>query len=250
MNRVSQFLNGFSICSVSLLLSAVAFAGNVPNAVRVASIAAANDQVVEKSRPESGERVAVAVYEFRSGVYDIPGAAAADMLITTLVQNGHFRVVERSQINQNVLAEKQLGAQGLTTGEGAQTKLRGAKYILEGTISEANASENQRAVSFGIGGMSLTGGSNHDVVGIDLRIIDAATGDILDVITARKPIKSTSVGVSGVGNLVSTIRAEQGKSSPYMPDVGVQQQHKESVDETLRALIAETVTQLVARVTD
>jgi curli biogenesis system outer membrane secretion channel CsgG len=196
------------------------------------------------SPPE--ERVAVAIYDFRSSVTEIAPRGATDMFVDALVRSGHFKVVERSQLNQSLLMEKQLASQGLSAPEDHQP-LRAARYLFEGTISEANASESQHSHSFDVAGMSIGRGKNQDVIAIDVRVVDARTGDVLDSVSVRKSVKSASSSVSGVGNLLGTVLAGHGKSTTYTPNVNTQDQHKESLDVTLRALIEESVGKLAAR---
>lgn len=192
------------------------------------------------------KRVPVAIYEFRSSVTEIPARGATDMFIDALVHNGQFRVVERSQLNQSLLVEKQLAQQGISAPEDNKP-LRAARYLFEGTISEANASEDQHSGAFAIAGMSIGRGKNKDVVAIDVRVVDAHTGDILDTVTVRKAVKSDSSSVSGVGNLLGTVLAKHGKDTTYTPNVDSQSQHKESIDATLREAINEAVTQLATK---
>src|SRR5438876_11515219 len=101
-------------------------------------------------RPQA-DPASVSIYEFRSGVSEINARAATDMFKTALVQSGQFRVVERSRLNEGVLREKQLNAQGQTSGQLAQKQLREAPYLFEGTISEAAIStrQDQGVISIG-----------------------------------------------------------------------------------------------------
>ncbi len=195
----------------------------------------------------AGEPVAVAIYEFRSSVGEVAARGTTDMFVTALVRNGTFRVVERAQMEQGLMAEKQLNAQGLTTGTAAHQQLRGAQYIFEGTISEANAAETQRSGAIGFAGVAVSGDKGHDTIGIDVRIVDAATGDILDAVTARRAIKSDAASVSGVGGFLRNVMNRRGVNTGYVPDVDVAQQHRQSLDAALRALIDEAVAQLAAR---
>src|SRR5262249_17226096 len=121
------------------------------------------------------------------------------------------------------------------------------EYLFEGTISEANASETQRSGQVSVAGMAVGGGKNRDVIAIDVRIVEASTGDILDSVTVRQAIKSDSANVSGIGNLLSTVMAQKGVSSPYTPDVNLAQQRKQSLDGALRSVINEAVAQLATR---
>ena len=210
--------------------------------------AAPSTQAIKKLPRKSGERVAVTIYEFRSGVTEIPARGATDMFKTALVQSGQFRVVERARLEQGVLREKQMNAQGMSKGTSAQQQLRDAQYVFEGAITEANPNQNARSGSIGVAGAEIGGGTNKDMIGIDVRIIDVASGDIVDVITVRKPIASDSIGIGGIGNLIATVRSVAGKAvSPYTPDVRVDQKRRESLDQALRAVIDDAVVVLSQR---
>jgi curli biogenesis system outer membrane secretion channel CsgG len=195
----------------------------------------------------AGEPVAVAIYEFRSSVGELAARGSTDMFITALMHNGGFRVVERSQLEQGLMQEKQLNAQGLTTGTVAQKQLRGAQYIFEGTISEANAAESERSGGIGLAGVTVTGDKSHDTIAIDVRIVDAATGDILDAVTLRRSVKSDAASVSGVGNFLRAAMERRGVNSAYVPDVEVAQQRKQSLDKALRGMIEDAVAQVASR---
>ena len=204
-------------------------------------------QALNKLPGKPGERVAVTIYEFRSSVGEVSARGGTDMFVTALVRSGQFRVVERSRLNEGVVREKQLNGAGLTTGNSAQQKLRGARYVFEGAITEASASQTQRSAAISVAGMELGGGTNRDAVGIDVRIVDAATGDVVDVVSVRKPILSDSASASGVGGLINTVLAQHGVSSPYTPDAHITQNRKESIDTALRAAINEAVLEIVSR---
>lgn len=210
--------------------------------------AAPATQALKKLPRKAGERVAVSIYEFRSAVTEIPARGATDMFKTALVQSGQFRVVERARLEQGVLREKQLGAQGLTAGRSAQQQMREAQYLFEGAITDASPNETQRSGAIGIAGAEFSGGSNRDHIGIDVRVVEVASGDIVDVISVRKSIAGDSVGVSGLGNLLATVRSAAGRSvSPFTPDIRVEQKRKESLDQALRAAITEAVAVLSQR---
>jgi curli biogenesis system outer membrane secretion channel CsgG len=194
-----------------------------------------------------GERLAVTMYEFRSSVSAVSAAAATDMFKTALVKTGKFRVVERARLNEGAVREKQLNAGGLTTGDASRHQLRGAQVVFEGTISEAAASTKQRSSGVNVGGLDIGSGSNTDQLGIDVRVVDVKTGDVLDAINVRVPIKSSSSAVSGVGNLLGTVLARKGKDTTYVPDVRHQDSQRESVDAALRDAIEQAVDELAKR---
>ena len=194
-----------------------------------------------------GERLPVTIYEFRSGVAAVKGAAATDMFKTALVKTGRFRVVERARLNEGVVREKQLNAGGLADGQAGRQVLRGARYVFEGTISEAAPSTKQRSSGVNIAGMDIGSASNTDQLGVDLRVVDAHNGDIVDAINVRVPIKSTSSAVAGTGNLLGTVLARKGKDTTFVPDVRHQESQRESVDAALRSAIEQAVGKLSER---
>jgi curli biogenesis system outer membrane secretion channel CsgG len=234
--------------AIALLAGCASLPGDEAPAVNPQAVAATTPApAARKLTHRQGEPVAVAVYQFPSNIAEIPERGTTDMFITALAQTGQFHVVDRSQSSQSVIQEKQLNSQGLSAGDSAQQKLRGAQYIFEGAITEANGGETQRSSAIGVAGMSVSGGNNRDTVGVDVRILDAATGDVVDVVSVRKTVKSDSAGVSGIGNLLGTMLAARGKSTTYTPDVNVLQQRKQGVDAALRAVINQAVAQLSAR---
>src|SRR5207249_2364227 len=110
-----------------------------------------------------------------------------------------------------------------TTGSTAQHQLRGAQYLFEGAVTEANAAVNSQQGGINIGGLQLGGSKSKDVVSVDVRILDADSGDVLDSVTVSRPVKASSIGISGTAALASTIAASRGgSSSPYIPDVSTQ----------------------------
>jgi curli biogenesis system outer membrane secretion channel CsgG len=195
------------------------------------------------------QRVPVAIYEFHSGVQSVNVAAATDIFTTALIESRQFRVVERNRLNQGVIYEKQLNGAGQTSGDVAQHQLRGARYIFEGTVSEANAGAEQHQGGINIGGLSLGGGKNKDTIAVDIRILDAGTGDVLDSVSVSKALNDTAVGVGGTAALAGTLASMSGHSlNPLTPDVNYQGAHKESLDKALRACIETSVLELIKRV--
>ena len=211
--------------------------------------AAPSTQAIKALPRKAGELTTVSIYEFRSAVTEIPARGTTDMFKTALVNSGQFRVVERARLNEGVMREKQINAAGLSGGKSAREKLTEAKYVFEGAITHANAGETQRSGAFGIAGAQVGNSTNRDVIGIDVRVVSVATGEIVGVVTVHKAIGSQSQSVSGLGSLLGTVLAQQGKSTAYVPDVQLQQQHKESLDTALRAAIDQAVIELANRFT-
>lgn len=193
-------------------------------------------------RPE-GERAVVTIYEFRSGVPEVSAASATDMFTTALIKSGAFAVAERHRLNEGVMIEKQLSAQGLTTGNVAEKPLAGAGYIFEGIISEANPSESNTGVGGTYRGLGVESSSERAVIGLDVRVLDAATGLVLDSVNVRKDVAQSGYSVKGVGAFARSFLKKDMKGA----DISLARDRREGVDQALRACIEEAVYQLVTR---
>jgi len=173
-------------------------------AVPLGQTAFANDGTVAASSNYHGPKKTIAVTQFdangafvaRYGGYDIGGGIAA-MLITELRNTNRFVVVERAELN-TLLNEKQLGLTGVTSSQTAGQKLMGAQLFLRGSVTEFSQQDKGGGlnVGFGLGGFSNALGtrSRKGSIAIDIRLIDAASGRIVSSYTAKRSIKSRSVG--------------------------------------------------------
>jgi curli biogenesis system outer membrane secretion channel CsgG len=192
----------------------------------------------------SGPRKVVTIYEFRSSVLEIDPNSATDMFITALVKSGAFAVAERSRLNEGVLQEKRLNAGGLSTGAAAAGQLAGASYIFEGSVSGVGQGFSQDSGGLNIGGMQIGGGSGGGNIDVDVRILDANSGLVLDSINVSKSIASYQAGVSGIGHLMNTNANVNGRD---MIDGNAQVARKESVNKAFRASAEAAVLELAKR---
>lgn len=107
-----------------------------------------------------------------------PGQGMSDMLVTSLVQSGKFRVMEREQLQQ-VIKEQELGQSGRVTEQTAPAlgKLLGVTAIVYGSVTEFGymASDTGGSIPGIGGGISKTTAR----VAIDVRMIDTTTGEII-----------------------------------------------------------------------
>jgi curli biogenesis system outer membrane secretion channel CsgG len=199
-------------------------------------------------RKSSDARVAVAIYEFTSNLPEISPRGATEQFKTALVQSGQFRVVERAKLDRGVVREKQMNAAGQTTGSTSQQQLRGAEYIFEAEITELGSGTRTSSNGVNIGGLQVGGARNNDEFGIDISIVDANTGDVVDAISVRKRLKGTARSVGGIGALINRVRAEKGKGGvAYSPEVQHQSTSKDNFDAVLREAIEEAVYELAKR---
>lgn len=205
---------------------------------------AASTRALKLMPRKPGTQTVVAIYEFRSNMGEVAARGTTDMFITALIQSGQFRVVERSRLNEGVIREKQLNAQGLSGGSSASQQLLSARYVFEGVISEANAGEMQRGGALRIGATELGASKNRDVVAVDVRVVDATTSEIVSVVTVRKSVLSDSRSVGNSGGFFAFANPANWRA---VPELQIQQQRKESLDAALRAAIDQAVIELSSR---
>jgi curli biogenesis system outer membrane secretion channel CsgG len=231
----------------ALTLALAALAGCANPGVREDK--SSTSQALRKLPRKSPEqRVAVAVYEVGSNLMELPSRGATEMFKTALVKSGQFRVVERAKLARGVVAEKQMNAAGQTTGTVAQQPLRGAEYIFQAEITVITASASGSSTGVNVAGLQLGGSGNKDTLGVDISIVDAATGDVVDAVNVRRKLAASQLSVSGVGALASRVMAERGKmASVYTPEVAHTSGRKDSLDEGLRACLEEGVRLLALR---
>jgi curli biogenesis system outer membrane secretion channel CsgG len=199
-------------------------------------------------RKNQEQRATVAVYEVSSNLYELPARGATEMFKSALVKSGQFRVVDRSRLSRSVMAEKQMNAAGQTTGATAQKQLLGAEYIFEAEITELAAGKSGSSTGVNIAGMNIGGASGSDTIGLDVSIVDAATGEVVDAVTVRRKLASSAASVSGVSALVGRVMADRGKvASAYTPDVSHTSTRKDSLDAGLRECVEEAVRLLALR---
>ena len=116
-------------------------------------------------------------------------------------------------------------------------------------VSEANAAVDSKQGGINIDGLQLGGSKSHDTIAVDVRILDADTGDVLDSVNVTLPVKASSIGVSGTAALANTIAAARGGSaSPFTPDVSTQSSNQAGIDSTVRGCIDAAVLELAKRV--
>ena len=198
-------------------------------------------------RKPLAQRTPVTIYQFRSGVAAINNQAATDMFTTALVKSGQFRVVERAQLAPGVIYEKQLNQSGRSTGDSGNVKLTAAQYLFEGAVSEASLNSDQAQHGLSIGGMSLGQSHSKGAIAIDVRIIDVATGDVLDSVTVTEPVNASKSSSSGVGSLLGNVGALGGRLGGLSPDVSSSSSHEDSLDAALRNAIEHAVYEIIQR---
>ncbi len=125
------------------------------------------------------------------------GSELSDMLTSELVSTRAFQVLERKEIDA-VLGEQDLGSSGrLDPATKARLgKVKGAKYLVAGTVSsfEENTSGEHGGIS--IGGLSLGGKQNKTYIAVDVKVVDTETGEIVDTRTIEGEASGSGMGGS------------------------------------------------------
>ena len=151
--------------------------------------------------PYHGPKKTLAVLEFENkakgsyGSQEI-GEGMAEMLTTELFNCNRFILVERSALNE-ILKEQELGQTGLIRTETAARvgSLAGAQLLIKGVVSEFEYKQAGRGFGFGIEQLRLGLKSSNAHVGIDVRVIDASTGQIIASECASAKAKSSGFSV-------------------------------------------------------
>jgi curli biogenesis system outer membrane secretion channel CsgG len=135
------------------------------------------------------KRIAVAKFDAAGafmahyGGWDIGGGLAAQ-LTTALVNSGHFIVVERAELTP-VLREQDMAMQKIVSKETAAQvgRVLGAQLLVAGSVTEfdqrAGGGGLRIGGATGIFGGALSGESINGVVGMDVRVIDTTTGQVV-----------------------------------------------------------------------
>ncbi len=137
-----------------------------------------------------GVKVRVAVAKFgandsftqRYGGWDVGGGLSAQ-LVTELINSGQVIVVERGILSQ-IIREQELANSKLVTKETAAQvgKLLGVDYLIVGEVTEFEQKAVGAGGHFGLFDWffpKVSGDFTAAHVGIDLRVIDTTTGEIL-----------------------------------------------------------------------
>lgn len=146
------------------------------------------------------------VHRWWSGDWDI-GKGISDMLVTKLVKEGTYSVVERKMLDQ-ILAEQNFSnsdrANPMTAAKIG--KILGVNAIIVGSVTEFGFDDKSFklggggggwAGGFGLGGIGKK--SMKAMVAIDARIIDTSTAEILGVAQGKGESKRGGFSLGGAG---------------------------------------------------
>jgi len=144
----------------------------------------------------------------------VPVNGIEAMITDALNQSGRFRLVERQAIG-NVMQEQDFGASGRVASPSAagMGQILGAEYLVEAVITSYDPGTNAKSTNVGgianalggrLGGLgALAGGvsvnSSSSSLGMNIRLIDATTSEVVFTKQIEREIKESGIGFGGVG---------------------------------------------------
>ena len=126
------------------------------------------------------------------------GRELQDMLASELASTKSFQVLERKEIDA-VLGEQDLGASGRVSKstKAKMGRIKGAQYLIAGTVSAFEENTSGTGGGFGIAGFSIGGKKEKAYIAVDLKVIDATTGEIVDSRTVEASSSSGGLSLGG-----------------------------------------------------
>ena len=123
------------------------------------------------------------------------GEGIAEMITTALVKTGHYRVIERRQLDR-ILKEQDLGASGIVTPQSAAKigKVLGVELAVMGAVTEFGYKKSDTGGR--IKGIGLGLQSQSATVGLDCRMVNTTTAEIIAADNVRKEKSSKGIRVS------------------------------------------------------
>jgi len=120
------------------------------------------------------------------------GDGMADMLVTALVKTGRYRVMERAEM-EKLLKEQQLGMSGITTPESAAkaAKVLGVELAVIGAVTEFGYKKQSTGGALKKIGIGASVSKQSATVGIDVRLVNTSSSEILAAENVRKENSKT-----------------------------------------------------------
>ncbi|MDQ2180196.1 CsgG/HfaB family protein [Marinifilum sp. D714] len=146
---------------------------------------------ISAQQPQIKKRIAVFVFEDKTdkswrwwnnkGV----GDGVSDMLTTALVKSGNYRVMERAEIDR-ILNEQDFGQSGRVTQQSAAKmgQVLGVEIAVIGSVSEFGYKRGETGGA--VKGLGIGVSNQQAVVGVDVRMVNTNTGEIITAENVRK----------------------------------------------------------------
>ena len=185
--------------------------GGAPQSRAPASIGRYNNndratEVGESIAPRSYPRpprkkIRVIVLDFlvkAGGAEEELGTGIAAMLITALQKTGRYTVIENESMI-DVVGQQDFGQSGrMARSSGPRLgRIKGAQLLIKGVVTEFSDRVQEGRSGIAFQGIGLGSSSAKAVVGVDIRIIDAETGEILESAHRKAEVKSGGMSLAG-----------------------------------------------------
>jgi len=183
--------------AVTLLVCAGALCSACGPSTRIRkeqAVTATETEKVKSKFTGPKRRIGVVEFENKSAYGQRLGTAASDILVTELSKTGKFVVVERDKLNK-ILDEQKLQSTGVIDPKTAVAvgKVLGLSAIVTGSVSEFGVKTEGTE-------MILSQSKNQIAEAtVDIRIVDAETGQVLFADSGRGTAKSGKRTVLGLG---------------------------------------------------
>ena len=158
--RPNAFLPLLAAAAVALALGCASSSGRIGDPY----FADVKSKANVYARQSQAGVLKIAVMPFKAST-ELIGSSVSDMVVTELLRTQKYQLVERGQM-KNVLSETELAMAGLSQAKAVEAaKMLGAEAVVIGTVDEY--------------GTQAKGGDTYAVVGLSIRLIDCATGNIV-----------------------------------------------------------------------
>lgn len=172
---------------VSLLLFVLAAAGCASSSAQVVSSSNGPTLREAQQAPSNGPKQRIAVSSFSGGPSGV-GQGLTDMLVDSLFNSNRFIVLERERLKE-VTEEQDLSNSSRFRKDTAVPLggMEGAQLLVRGSVTtfEPNCK----------GGSIIVASAKEACIAINLRIIDAETGRVVNATTVQGTSGSTGVGL-------------------------------------------------------
>jgi curli biogenesis system outer membrane secretion channel CsgG len=123
------------------------------------------------------------------------GEGLTEMLTSELFKTGRFVMVERAALS-DIVKEQELGQTGLVRKETAAKvgELLGAQLLIAGAVTEFESKSSGGGGGVGYAGFALKLQIENAHVGVDVRLVDSSTGQILSSFNADAKAQSRGIG--------------------------------------------------------
>lgn len=145
--------------------------------------------------------------DYSSSTAGVPVNGIESIVIDSLSRSNRFRLVERTELS-SVLGEQDLAASGrVATPSGAATgNVLGAEYLVQVVVTDYESNTSGSDVGVGgllkskvplLGGVKMGKGTGR--VGLNFRLIDAETSEIVFTKQIESQIDESSLSLGGIG---------------------------------------------------